>query len=156
MGGAYHEREKSGDRVNPKKSREIIRLTMADVNPDVALGDYDRGRLASRVLKKNFYNLSRALTEGAIPSKLYEKDLISEELLDVILSPLPKAKTESTTDSKAEPKPSRSGVNVGARAVRELQEKVQANPDGFDILCTILLDNKWGKLSSSLKGMSFY
>ena len=98
------------------------------------LGDYDRGRLASRALKKSFMKLSKAVTAGDVPSLIFENEWIREDLFDDVLSA-----------------PKRSGV--GARVVRELQEKVQANPDIFNDLCEILAKNGSGELSSSLKGL---
>lgn len=108
---------------------------MAEKPPE--LGDYDRGRLASRALKKNFLRLSRALVVRDIPSTIYEEDLISEELLDSILSA---------------PTGKRSSSGGGARLVREIQEKVQAEPDRFDALCRILRKNGLGDLAHSLSG----
>ena len=106
---------------------------MAEKSPE--LGDYDRGRLASRTLKKNFLRLSKALVAGDMPLTIYEEDFISEELLDIILSA-----------------PKSSSLGGGARLVREIQEKVQAEPDRFDALCQILRKNRFGDLAQSLNG----
>ena len=104
-------------------------------SPSVSkLGEYDRGRLASTALKKNFLKLSKVLATEDVSSTIFSQDLISEELFDEVL-----------TASK------RSGI--GARLVRVLQEKVQANPSNFEVICEILRNNGSGDLSLLLKGV---
>ena len=107
---------------------------MAEGESVSKLGEYDRGRLASKALKKNFLKLSKVLATEDISSTIFSQDLISEELFDEVLTA-----------------PKRSGI--GARLVRVLQEKVQANPDNFDAIFEILRKNGSGDLSSLLKGV---
>ena len=99
------------------------------------LGDYDRGRLASRAIKKHFSKLSKSLAIEDILLQLFQEDLVSGDLFDVVLSA-----------------PKRSGIE--ARVIREIQQRVQAVPDKFDDLCRILQENGLKYLSSSLKGNS--
>ena len=89
-----------------------------------------------KVIKKHFLQLCRATVRGEVPAKLYSKELITDEVMDLMINP------------------TISEVQKGRRAVRELQNAVQLKPSAFTTLVEILSDEVVTKdLSVSMKGV---
>lgn len=73
-----------------------------------------------KTIKKLYPRLSTAVVRGQIPEKLYSKDLIDEEVMEIVIS-------EGSTTSKK-----------GRRIVKELQSSVTLRPSSFFTIVEIL------------------
>jgi hypothetical protein len=92
------------------------------------------GAAGHKAIKKHYPRLTRAVIRGDIPARLYSKELIGDEVLEIALSDLTSAKK-------------------GMKVVRELQDSVNLNPSGFSTLVEILSEEEVTKeLASALEG----